>query len=256
MVELVEPRRPFIDGKYVPGDGPVLAVENPATEETIAEVETASMMQIEQAIGAARRSFDDGVWSGMPAPERAAVVRRMAEYLADATRPACRHRDRGSGRTVRERDHDPGRRRARPRASDPRSLPRARAAGVQPDPADGTHARGQRRGEHERVRAGRCRQRDLGVQLPLLPERVEDAARVDGRLLGRAAAEPAHAAVCDVVRRGGRRRRAAARRAQRRDRPGDRGRQADHDASRRSTWSHSPVRRRSGARSWRRPRRR
>ena len=72
MVALVEPRRPFIDGKYVPGDGPALAVENPATEQTIAEVETASMPQIEQAIGAARRSFDDGVWSGMPAAERAA----------------------------------------------------------------------------------------------------------------------------------------------------------------------------------------
>ena len=54
MVALVEPRRPFIDGKYVPGDGPSLAVENPATEETIAEVETASTEQIEQAIGAAR----------------------------------------------------------------------------------------------------------------------------------------------------------------------------------------------------------
>ena len=83
MVGIVEPRRPFIDGKYVPGDGPALAVENPATEETIAEVETASTEQIEQAIGAARRSFDDGVWSEMPAADRAAVVRRMAEYLSD-----------------------------------------------------------------------------------------------------------------------------------------------------------------------------
>ena len=45
MVAMVEPRRPFIDGKYVPGDGPALAVENPATEETIAEVETASTEQ-------------------------------------------------------------------------------------------------------------------------------------------------------------------------------------------------------------------
>src|SRR6478609_7938683 len=83
MVTLVEPRRPFIDGKYVIGDGPALAVENPATEGTIAEVETASTAQIEQAIGAARRSFDDGVWSEMPARDRAGVVRKMAEYLAD-----------------------------------------------------------------------------------------------------------------------------------------------------------------------------
>jgi aldehyde dehydrogenase (NAD+) len=83
MVVLVEPRQPFIDGKYVAGDGPALAVENPATEATIAEVETASTAQIEQAIGAARRSFDDGVWANAPASQRAAVVRRMAEYLAE-----------------------------------------------------------------------------------------------------------------------------------------------------------------------------
>ena len=83
MVALVEPRQPFIDGKYVTGDGPALAVENPATEETIADVETASTPQIEQAIGAARRSFDDGVWAQTPASQRAVVVPKMAEYLAD-----------------------------------------------------------------------------------------------------------------------------------------------------------------------------
>src|SRR5258708_9689013 len=83
MVALVEPRQPFIDGKYVAGDGPALAVENPATEATIAEVETASTAQIEQAIAAARRSFDDGAWAQAPASQRAAVVRRMAEDLAE-----------------------------------------------------------------------------------------------------------------------------------------------------------------------------
>jgi acyl-CoA reductase-like NAD-dependent aldehyde dehydrogenase len=83
MVALVEARQSFIDGKYVSGDGPVLPVENPATEAIIAEVETASLGQIEQAIGAARRTFDDGVWANVPGPERAAVVRRMAEYLTD-----------------------------------------------------------------------------------------------------------------------------------------------------------------------------
>lgn len=83
MTALVDGRQPFIDGKYVSGDGPVLAVENPATEATIAEVETASLQQIEQAIGVARRTFDDGVWANTPASERAAVVRRMAEYLTE-----------------------------------------------------------------------------------------------------------------------------------------------------------------------------
>ena len=142
MVALVEPRRPFIDGKYVPGDGPTLAVENPATEETIAEVETASTEQIEQAIGAARRTLRRRrVERARPRRERAAVVRRDGRVPRRAPRPARRHGDRGSGRAVRERDDDPGRRRARSRATDPRPLPRARAAGVQPDPADRAHAR-------------------------------------------------------------------------------------------------------------------
>ncbi|MDQ1447931.1 MAG: hypothetical protein QOC79_902, partial [Actinomycetota bacterium] len=60
MGAIVEARQSFIDGKYVTGDGPALAVENPATEAIIAEVESASLEQIEQAIGAARRTFDDG----------------------------------------------------------------------------------------------------------------------------------------------------------------------------------------------------
>lgn len=82
MTELATGRQPFIDGKYVSGDGPSLAVENPATEATIAEVETTSTAQIANAISAARRSFDDGVWSHTPPAERAAVLHRMADYLA------------------------------------------------------------------------------------------------------------------------------------------------------------------------------
>jgi acyl-CoA reductase-like NAD-dependent aldehyde dehydrogenase len=83
MGAIVEARQSFIDGKYVTGDGPALAVENPATEAIIAEVESASLEQIEQAIGAARRTFDDGVWANVPASQRSAVVRRMAEYLTE-----------------------------------------------------------------------------------------------------------------------------------------------------------------------------
>ena len=83
MTELAAGRQPFIDGKYVAGDGPALAVENPATEATLAEVETASTPQIEAAITAARHSFDDGVWSGATPAERAAVLHRMADYLAE-----------------------------------------------------------------------------------------------------------------------------------------------------------------------------
>jgi acyl-CoA reductase-like NAD-dependent aldehyde dehydrogenase len=82
---LLGARQPFIDGKFVTGDGPPLHVENPATEQVIADVETSTSAQAEQAIFAARRSFDDGVWSGLAPRERVAVLERFVEFLVDRT---------------------------------------------------------------------------------------------------------------------------------------------------------------------------
>jgi aldehyde dehydrogenase (NAD+) len=82
---VITSRQPFVDGKFVTGDGPPLQVENPATEETVAEVETTSRQQAEQAILAARRSFDDGVWANLPARERARVLDAMTDHLVSLT---------------------------------------------------------------------------------------------------------------------------------------------------------------------------
>ena len=179
MVALVEPRRPFIDGKYVPGDGPALAVENPATEETIAEVETASTAQIEQAIGAARRSFDDGVWSEMPARRARGGRAAHGRVPRRPARPARRHRDRGGGRAVRERD-----RRSR---SAPRSTTRAPIPDLYLAARASRSTTRSRRPVTRRPATWRVSMNvyePVGVvsaisayNFPVLPERVEDAAR-------------------------------------------------------------------------------
>jgi acyl-CoA reductase-like NAD-dependent aldehyde dehydrogenase len=78
---IVGVRQPYIDGKFRVGDGPALRVENPATEETVAEVETCTPSQTEEAIAAARRSFDDGTWARADRRERADAVARMAAYF-------------------------------------------------------------------------------------------------------------------------------------------------------------------------------
>src|SRR5262245_34763405 len=80
-MDLIGSRQPYIDGKFVVGEGPELAVESPATEATIAQVETCSVRQTEEAILAARRSFDSGEWANTPAIERARAVNRMADYV-------------------------------------------------------------------------------------------------------------------------------------------------------------------------------
>jgi aldehyde dehydrogenase (NAD+) len=81
VTDLVAARRPFVDGQWVGGEGGELAVASPATEQTIATVESASTAQVERAIAAARRAFDEGPWPRLPGQERIAAVLRLAEAL-------------------------------------------------------------------------------------------------------------------------------------------------------------------------------
>jgi aldehyde dehydrogenase (NAD+) len=78
-------RRPYVDGKFLDGEGAPLAVVNPATEEVIAEVETCSESQVESAVLAARRSFDEGGWAASRPADRAAAIVAMADYFTKRT---------------------------------------------------------------------------------------------------------------------------------------------------------------------------
>ena len=80
--KIADIRQSYVDGRFVTGDGEPLAVENPATEEVIAEVETLSLAQMEEAVLAARRAFDGGAWSGLRREERIDAVLALGEYLA------------------------------------------------------------------------------------------------------------------------------------------------------------------------------
>ena len=71
MTDLVASRSPYIDGTFVQGDAGSFAVVDPATEEAAFEVEASSVAQVDQAIDAARRAFDEGPWPRMSLDERA-----------------------------------------------------------------------------------------------------------------------------------------------------------------------------------------
>jgi acyl-CoA reductase-like NAD-dependent aldehyde dehydrogenase len=75
--------RLLIAGEQVEGDGERLAVENPATEETLAKVGTASPEQIGAAIAAAREAFAG--WAATPAAERAELLHEVAARLRART---------------------------------------------------------------------------------------------------------------------------------------------------------------------------
>jgi acyl-CoA reductase-like NAD-dependent aldehyde dehydrogenase len=80
--KIADIRQSYVDGRFVTGDGAPLAVDNPYTEEIIAQVETLSLAQMEEAVLAARRAFDSGVWSGLRREERIDAVLALGEYLA------------------------------------------------------------------------------------------------------------------------------------------------------------------------------
>ncbi len=81
--------RLLIRGEQVSGQGAALAIENPATEETVTEVHGASPEQVDAAIAGAREAARG--WAATPAVERAELLheaatrmRAMTEELAKA----------------------------------------------------------------------------------------------------------------------------------------------------------------------------
>jgi len=76
-------RGAFIDGE-LGGDGTLLDVLNPSTEDLFAQVQTASADDIRRAIGSARRTYDAGGWSALPREQRVAHVMRLLDALDEA----------------------------------------------------------------------------------------------------------------------------------------------------------------------------
>jgi acyl-CoA reductase-like NAD-dependent aldehyde dehydrogenase len=81
VAAIITERRSYVAGSWVDGDTS-FTVENPADESTVTEVGVTPLAEVERAIVAARRSFDDGVWADRPAAERAKVLLAFLNHLA------------------------------------------------------------------------------------------------------------------------------------------------------------------------------
>src|SRR5918999_5517279 len=75
--------RLLIGGEQVEGDGAQLAVENPATEETVTELREPSPEQLDAAIAAAREASPG--WASTPAVERAELLHEVAGRMRAMT---------------------------------------------------------------------------------------------------------------------------------------------------------------------------
>lgn len=74
----------FVGGQWRrPLGGEVTEVRNPATGARVGSAALASPADVDAAVGAARRSFDSGVWAGADPGQRAAVLHRAADLMEE-----------------------------------------------------------------------------------------------------------------------------------------------------------------------------
>ncbi len=72
----------YIDGQWVtPAKGGTFETVDPSSETTVAWVAAATAEDIDLAVQAARRAFDEGPWPQMSGTVRAAVLRRIAQGI-------------------------------------------------------------------------------------------------------------------------------------------------------------------------------
>src|SRR5258708_22037626 len=87
VAEFIEkPRKMLINGKWVNSiSGKTFPTYNPATGEVLAQVAEGDQQDIEQAVKAARKAFDQGPWRRLTASERGRLIWKLADLLESHT---------------------------------------------------------------------------------------------------------------------------------------------------------------------------
>ena len=79
---LAASRRMYIDGQWLEAaTGAAYSVPNPATEEPLGTAPDATAPDMERAIAAARRAFDEGPWPRSTPQDRARVLTAIADGM-------------------------------------------------------------------------------------------------------------------------------------------------------------------------------
>ncbi len=93
----------FIDGAWVAsGDGTCSPVLNPSDGSLVTEVDVATDEQVQAAIAAARRAFDETDWPRRPTSERAALLDRVASLIDRDLEAMATEETLNTGKAMRE----------------------------------------------------------------------------------------------------------------------------------------------------------
>ena len=97
----------FIDGEWVAAtSGTCSQVVNPSDATVVTEVDVADDADIQRAIAAARRAFDETDWPWRPAGERAGLLTRTADLLQRDRADIAHAETLNTGKALRESEYD------------------------------------------------------------------------------------------------------------------------------------------------------
>jgi betaine-aldehyde dehydrogenase len=103
----VKPHCLYINGEFAPGESTSwLDVVDPSTTETIARVPDASPRDVERAVMAARRAFDEGPWRDSTAQDRGRVLFKLAEVVRRRSDELAEIEARNTGKPIVEAEFD------------------------------------------------------------------------------------------------------------------------------------------------------
>jgi aldehyde dehydrogenase (NAD+) len=107
IVDVADSYGLFIDGSFVDTiDGQSFATVNPATEEVLSTVTEAGSQDVDRAVRAARRAYED-VWGPMSGRERSKYIYRIARLIQERSRELAVLETLDNGKPIREsRDVD------------------------------------------------------------------------------------------------------------------------------------------------------
>src|SRR4051812_25347567 len=87
----------LIDGKSVESKRYFETI-NPATQEVLAEVASGGQLEVDTAVDAAKAAFPK--WAGLPATERAKLVRKLGDLIAEHVPELARTETQDCGQTI------------------------------------------------------------------------------------------------------------------------------------------------------------
>src|SRR5271155_5062428 len=93
----------FIGGKWLDSvSGKTFATTNPATGETICQIAEGDKADVDLAVKAARKAFEDGPWSKMNASERGRLLNKLADLVEQHKEELAALESLDNGKTYRD----------------------------------------------------------------------------------------------------------------------------------------------------------